>query len=291
MKTIFRAAVIILLVLSVSTCTERIEVDVDSTYTRLVVEASVTTDTIAHVVRLSTTSDYFHNKPAPQVSGAIVEISDGQNLFILNESDKQPGYYYSDPDFHGIPGKTYTLELRNVDIDQDGTTEQYNAVSKLNYVNPVDSIQIEYFNSFFTGYQVRVYAWDSPQEDFYAFKVYKNSILLTDTLSELIVQDDVFFNGNYTYGIPSQFLSDEKPGERVRLGDTITFELNGITEDYYHYIIEAQSQIFPQMPLFSGPPANIRSNISSGAIGFFATYSIARSTTIATEDVIGGGTK
>ena len=289
MKSIYRATVITLLVISVSTCTERIEVEVGSTFTRLVVEASVSTDTLAHMVRLSTTSDYFHNKQAPAVTGAIVVISDGLNMYVFNESQSQPGYYYSDPDFHGIPDNTYTLEIRNVDIDRDGNPEQYKASSRMNPVNPLDSIQIEYLSSFFSGYQVRVYAWDSPRKDFYAFKVHKNGILLTDTLSELIVQDDEFFNGNYTYGIPSQFLSDEKPDEHVRLGDTITFELNGITEEYYHYIIEAQSQIFPQIPLFSGPPANIRSNISNNAIGFFVAYSISRSSTVATEDVIGGG--
>ena len=288
MKSIYKAAVSILLTLSLLNCTERIEVELDSTYTRLVVEASITTDTLAHLVRLSTSSDYFNNHPAPPVSGADVEISDGLNISVFTESDLQPGYYYSDPDFHGIPGNTYTLHIHNVDIDQDGSTEQYMASSKMNPVNPIDSIQLEYLSSFFSGYQVRVYAWDPPRVNFYAFKVYKNGILLTDTLSELIVQNDEFFNGNYTYGIPSQFLRDDKPDEKVRLGDTITFELNGITEEYYHYIIEVQSQIFPQTPLFSGPPANIRSNISNDAIGFFEAYSIARSSTIALEDVIGG---
>jgi len=72
-------------------------------------------------------------------------------------------------------------------------------------------------------------------------------------------------------------------------GDTITFEINGITEDYYNYIVEAQSQVFPQTPLFSGPPANIRTNIDNGAIGFFAVYSVKFSSTIATADVVNGG--
>jgi hypothetical protein len=289
MKKRNKAPILILLtVFLLPKCTERIEVEVDSTFTRLVVEASISTDTLSHLVRLSTTSDYFYNQPAPPVRGASVEISDGENIFIFTESDVQPGYYYSDSEVHGIPGKTYTLNIGNVDIDQNGISEQYTAVSKLNYLNPVDSIQIEYFNSFISGYQIRIFAWDSPYEDYYAFKVYKNGILLTDTLSELIVQDDEFFNGNYTYGIPAQFLSDNKPDERVRLGDTITFELNGISEDYFHYVIEAQSQIFSQTPLFSGPPANISTNISQGAMGFFVAYSIHRSSIIATIDVILG---
>jgi hypothetical protein len=279
------------LLLAFAACTERIDVEVDTSFTRLVVEGAVTTDTLSHIIRLSTTSDYFNNQTAPAVSGAVVEISDGESFYLFEESDTEPGYYYSDPGFHGIPGKTYRLEIRNADIDSDGAMEVYTASSKLNPANPVDSIKLEYFNTFITGYNVNIYAWDPPRVDFYAFKVLKNGKLLTDTLSELIVQNDEFFNGKYTNGITSQFLFDEKPDEKVSLGDTITFELNGITEEYFLYVIEAQSQIFPQTPLFSGPPANIRSNISGDAIGFFTAYSVQRSSTIATGDVIGGGRK
>ncbi len=289
MNNLLKLSLLFVLMLSLWNCTERIEVELDSTYARLVVEASVNTDTAVQSVRLSTTSNYFYNQPAPSVSGAVVEISDGQNAYGFTESETRPGFYYSSPDFYGVPGLTYTLEIRNVDIDGDGTTETYTAHSKMNPVNPIDSIRLEYLNSLFSGYQVRVYAWDSPQKDFYSFKVYRNGILLTDTLTELIVQDDELFNGNYTYGIPAQFLSDDKPDEHVYSGDTVTFEINGITEEYYHYVLEAQSQIFPQTPLFSGPAANIRSNISNGALGFFVAYSVSRCSTIATEDIIEGG--
>lgn len=275
--------------LSLWNCTERIELELDSTFVRLVVEGYVTTDTMAHWVKLSKTRDYFYNQAAPSVSGADVHIDDGHTVHVLRESDTLPGWYSTSHDYFGIPGRTYTLNISNVDVNEDGKPEEYSAASMMNPVNPIDSIKLEYFDTFFTGYQVKVWAWDSPDPDWYAFKVWKNGILLTDTLTEMIVQDDQFFNGNYTHGIPSQFLSDDKPEEVVVVGDTITFEINGITEDYYNYINEAQSQVFPQTPLFSGPPANIRSNIDNDAIGFFAAYSVEYSSTIATADIVNGG--
>lgn len=283
--------VFFLLALSTSLwqCTERIEIELDSTFTRLVVEGNVTSDTMQHWVRLSETSDYFYNQVAPAVTGARVTIDDGFTVQQLEESSTKPGWYHTRPDYFGIPGRTYTLSIENVDIDKDGKNEDYSATSKMNPVNPIDSIRIEWFDTFFEGYQVRVWAWDSPEPDWYAFKVRKNGVLLTDTLYEMIVQSDEFFNGNYTYGIPSQFLSADKPDEVVEVGDTITFEINGITEEYYNYVIEAQSQVFPQTPLFSGPPANIRTNLDHGAIGFFAAYSVRYSSTIATKDVVHGG--
>lgn len=287
-KTIL--AIAFFLVISLWNCTERIEVNVDSSYTRLVVEGYVTTDTAAHWVRLSTTSDYFYNQPAPSVRGAIVSIDDGDQVHFLAESDTIAGMYYTSVDFHGIPGKTYTLNIRNVDIDGDGTTEDYSASSPLNPVNHLDSITLKYFNAFgFTGYEVQLYAWDPPSRDWYSFKLHKNGVLITDTLYELLVENDEFFNGNYTHGITAQFLINDKPEEVVEVGDTITFEINGITEEYYNYIIEVQSQIYTQSPLFSGPPANIRTNLDNDAIGFFTAYSVNYASTIASADVVDGG--
>jgi len=268
-------------------CTERINVEVDSGFARLVVEGYVTTDTVPHWVRLSTTSDYFYNQKAPAVRAANVSIVDGERLYTLTESDTEPGTYYTSANFHGIPGRTYTLNIDGVDIDGDGTTEEYSASSMLNPVNPIDSIKLRQFNAFGQkGYEVQVYAWDSPQTDWYAFKVIRNRKLLTDTLYEMIVQNDEFFNGNYTNGITSQFLSLDKPDEILEVGDTVTFEINGITEDYYNYVIEAQSQIFSQTPLFSGPPANIRTNMDNGAIGFFTAYALHRSSVLATSEIV-----
>ena len=284
------SALLILLALSLWCCTERIEVNLDSSYTRLVVEGYVTTDTAVHWIMLSTTRDYFYNQPAPRVSGASVTIDDGERMISLTESDALPGRYCTADDFYGIPGRTYSLNIRDVDIDGDGVPEEYSASSELHPVNPVDSITLRYFSHFgATGYEVQVYAWDSPKRDWYSFKVRKNGVLLTDTLYELFVQNDDFFNGNYTFGITSQFLSNDKPDEVVEIGDTVTFEINGITEDYYNYILEAQSQIFPQMPLFSGPPANIRTNLDNGAIGYFTAYSVNYSSTVATAEVVDGG--
>ena len=140
MKILLNTGLLFMLFTLFFSCTETIEVEVDSSFIRLVVEASVTTDTMVHAVRLSTTSDYFNNKPSPAVTGALVSISDGQSTWIFVESSTEAGHYYSSPDFYAVPGNTYSLEISNVDIDMDGISEQYSANSKLNPVNPVDSL-------------------------------------------------------------------------------------------------------------------------------------------------------
>jgi len=85
-------------------CSERIDIELDTTYTRLVVEGHITSDTMAHWVRLTKSSDYYgENAPQP-ASNAIVTMNDGIEIISLNESDTLPGYYQTSEDFFGIPG-------------------------------------------------------------------------------------------------------------------------------------------------------------------------------------------
>ena len=279
---ILNLLIITLYLIASNSCTEKIDIELESTFTRLVVYGEITTDTAIHTVRLTKTTDYYYNQPAPEVSDALVSITDGSAIYLLKENPDQPGIYETEHDFHGIPGKVYSLLIENVDIDLDGENEVYTASTSLPFLNPLDSITLKYTKtSFFSGWEVQVYAWDPIEtRDFYAFKVYKNGILQTDTLTELIIQSDDFFNGNFTNGITSQFLNDAKPDEKALPGDTITFEINSITQEFFTFVIQTQSEVFPSTPLFSGPPANIKSNISNGALGFFHAYSLDRKSAI-----------
>jgi hypothetical protein len=266
-------------------CTEEVEIELDSTYARLVVFGSITTDTLAHEIELKKSADYFFNQPAEKISDAIVELSFADTSFQLNEHPEKPGIYHTQPDFFGVPGETYHLTVNGVDIDEDGSAETYEASSFLPPVNPIDSITLMYTaNSFFAGWEIQVWTYDPAGiENFYIFKARINGVLVTDTLTEYVIQNDEFFDGNYTYGITSQFLMES--GDQVlEPGDVVTFEANGITEEYYTFLFEAQTEAFGQNPLFSGPPANVKSNISNDALGFFTAYSVSRSSKVVPED-------
>jgi hypothetical protein len=268
-------------------CTERINVNVDDSFTRIVIEGSVNTDTCVQRIKITQTSNYFFNEPSPRIKNATVTISDGSKTFTLKESKIEAGIYETEPTFFGIIGKTYTLNVSDVDIDKDGKTEKYSAISTIPpVIGAIDSINVvykDYGNPSWRGYQILVYAWDPPSTDFYCFKAYRNGHLVTDTISEWAISDDVIYNGNYTNGIEAQFLRDIKPDEKIEVGDTVTFELNAITEDYFKFIYEVQTETQGQNPLFSGPPSNIRSNISNGGLGYFTAYSTVRKTRIVTQ--------
>jgi hypothetical protein len=276
---------ILFTIILLGSCTERIDIDLDSSYTRLVVEGSISTDTLAHKVRLSKSSDYFSNTPAEGISGATVWFTaDNNDSIPLIESDSLSGSYFTANNIYGIPGKSYQLHII---LPQaiNNQTSYTSSVEKIPFMNPIDSISLQYQPDWGDkGYwEIKVWAWDPETIDYYMFKAHLNHVLVTDTLYEVFITDDIFFNGRYTNGITSQYYDLSKDDEQVKVGDTATFELNSITREYFDFFREVQEEIFGHNPMFSGPPANVRGNITGGAMGYFSAYSISRCSRIITE--------
>jgi hypothetical protein len=267
----------ILLLAPLYSCTERIDISLDDSAVRLVVEGSLTTDTMSHKVLLSTTSGYFYNQPPQPVSGATVTISDGEN--ILNLSEFTAGVYQTAPSVHGVEGKTYTLNIKlNKKI---GGFSDYTASSKLYQVAKLDSINLLYHPDWSSSgiWEVRCFVQDPPSADYYRFLISRNDTMITDTLDEWFVTDDRFFNGDYVNGLTAGYLDQGIKEQRLLPGDSMLVEMNNTGEGYANFLLECQSEIIGSYPLFTGPPANIKGNINNGAIGFFATYSASRAIT------------
>ena len=184
----------ILLLAPLHSCTERIEISLDDSAVRLVVEGSLTTDTMSHKILLSSTSGYFYNQPPQPVSGATVTVSDGENILDLTEIT--PGLYQTAPSVHGIEGKTYTLNIKL--NKQIGGFSDYTASSKLYPVAKLDSINLLYHPDWSSDgiWEVKCFVQDPPSADFYRFLISRNDTMITDTLDEWFVTDDRFFNGN-----------------------------------------------------------------------------------------------
>jgi hypothetical protein len=275
MKNLTRFLITVFLSNMIISCTERIDIELDESSVRLVVEGEVTTDTMAHKVVLTKTTSYFYDQESPPVTGASVSITAGERNILLYE--KESGVYYTDSTFYGMVGLTYTLNI-TLASPVGGHTE-YSSSSYMNNAVRIDSSNLvfhpEWSDSGF--YEVQCYLKDPPTDDYYRFLIYRNDKILSDTLDEWFVTDDRFFNGSYVYGATVAFLDQGSENEKLEAGDEITLELNCLGRDYAGFLWEAQSELMGSNPLFSGPPANVKGNISNGAIGFFAAYTTSRS--------------
>jgi hypothetical protein len=206
----------------------------------------------------------------------------------LSENPDIPGVYETMPGVYGVPGKTYVLNIANVDIDEDGTFESYTASSDLKEINPIDSIRVvkQKYTQRQTGWLINMFARDIGGKSFYCLKAYKNNVLVTDSLKEYGISNNIGFEGDYYPGIPVYYFDKDKPGQEVFAGDTITLELDGITEEYFNFLNASIAESRPKDPLFSGPSANVSTNIfpKDKAAGFFKAYSIKKKSTIYNGD-------
>jgi len=258
-------------------CTEKINIDLGSTYTRLVVEGVITPQEGEQFIRLTKTTDYYSGQKPPTVSGAEVTVDNGNFIIPFVEDTNNLGNYFAPKDFVGVPGITYKLSVK-LSESINGSSDYYAEEKMPQLANSIDSIVIEY-NPNFEGWMVRLYAWDPPTTDFYMFRGMRNGKLINDTISKVNISDDRLYNGNYTAGAVVLVLR----GKYLNVGDNFTLILSNITEEYANFILELQDEIRPNDPMFSGPPANVSSNVNNDAAGYFAAFPSAYSSTIVKE--------
>jgi len=274
-------ALFILAIILASSCTERIEVQLDTTYTRLVVDGNIETDTGIYQVRLTKSADYFANVPAGRVVNATVTLTDGENTFPLHETEPGiSGIYETDAGFAGVAGETYTLQI---DMEQEISGNQSaRATCFLPHVTTLDSISTEFYADWGKEgfWAIKLWAREPGDEvNYYLFNFYRNGILMTDTITEKVVSDDQFYNGSYMKGVDVVYVNNEDTWQTFRPGDTIVLQMSGITKEYYDFINQVDMAGF-NIPFFSGPPANVEGNISNGGIGFFAAFSNSYAMTV-----------
>ncbi|MFH1296457.1 MAG: DUF4249 domain-containing protein [Bacteroidota bacterium] len=271
----------ILLSLIAGACTERIDLKLDETYTRLVVDGGISNDTTSYQISLSKTANYFYNEPTPRVVNAIVGLTDGTIHYPLHETEPgKSGLYKTDPAFSGSIGKTYTLSIELEQPIDNQTT--FTSSCRMMKVARLDSIQVTFQPDWGPQgfWEIKLFAQEPGDEvNYYMFHYYRNDTLMTDSIWKVFISDDKYFNGNYINGITAVYINNENLWETLHPGDKVTLQMSGITREYYDFIYQVQLSGF-NIPFFTGPPANVQGNISNGGIGFFTAFSNSWGSTV-----------
>lgn len=284
MNTKYINILLVLIISVISSCTERIELDLDDTYARLVVDGQITNAKTKHWVKLRRSGNALNTIPSEHVSNAVITISDGSQVFELIENPNKPGLYETGDSVQGIPGKVYVLSIKNVDIDNNQVPETYSASCALKLLNPIDTITLVPYNMGHNkGNIINMYGQEiGGGRNFYMLKAYKNNVLVTDSVYEITFSDNLGFEGKYYDGYSVYFLSNEKEDEKINKGDTITLELSIINKEYFEFLNAFIAEYYPKVPIFSGPSANVPTNIEPAdkAVGFFTAHMSVTKTTI-----------
>lgn len=262
--------IILMIILSLSSCQEKIEWELEmENELRLVVDAKITNERKAHEVKLSLPVYEINGESRP-VSGAEVYILRGDQRYDLAEDSLRPGVYLTDPDVQGVVGKLYILYIKVNDYE-------FWAGAKMEAVTPIRyprsykvSDDPELYELYFTGSDAPSFMklemdWsdipgyeDLPDEDNHAVVFGYNFSILTVDANEMFASnhDQVRF----------------PPGTHV----IITKE--SLSEGYQEYLRGMLSETTWNGGMFDVKPGDPFTNLSAGAIGYFAATTVVRDT-------------
>ncbi len=253
----------------VQACTEKIAMDLEVMPTTPVVSGIVSNE--EQWVRLSTTSGYL-NGEGTAISGADVTVADGERVYAFRELPEEKGLYRPIQRIMVHPNREYKLNVQ-ADFVGDGIKQEYTASSTVAPTPMLDSITMQVMRSFDDLFWfIQINYQDVPHENSYLCRVFVNDMLDVG-LTSYNIYDNRYGYGDY---IEHKLIAVlyERPfsDEKVQIGDRVKVSFSGIAKDYFSFLYSAQNETGGRNPIFSGPPANVKGNISNGALGIFTAY-------------------
>ncbi|WP_424494304.1 DUF4249 domain-containing protein [Salinimicrobium sp. GXAS 041] len=242
MKSFKNGILAFLLLLSAASCEEVVEVDLEESEPRLVIEASLVWNEVdlqtPLYVKLSTTAPYF-DEEIPPVENAVVSIHDGfGNKYFFSEIE--PGLYRNDG-FLPNTDATYELEVAY-------NEEVYFATASFITSPEIEEIEQDN-NGGFTGDEIEIRAYFTDpvgKGDHYLFRFYNEDLSFQ-------IYDDELIDGNRSFA----FFSNED----LESGDEVILELQGISKQFYEYLFLLRSQAGTGGGPFQTQPTLVRGNI------------------------------
>jgi hypothetical protein len=277
MKNIF---FVLLFAIVFVSCDRPIHLNLNESQSRVIIEGQVTNRAGYQYVKLSRSVDFYQTGALPKITNATVSVKDSDGnevVFIHNPNNKADsiGYYLPQTPFLGVIGKDYHLR-----VDVDG--EIYEADDHLYPVTSVDSLAYRIdddekddpktYNKF---YEVLIYAKEPhPSKDYYLFKFYRNDSLKLYNDTDIYYTDDEAL-GESINGISTPIF--------YAPGDKATIEAYSLSRTGYVFYDDLQKLLNNDGGMFNQPPANSRTNLSNGALGFFQASAINSASIVVEE--------
>ena len=255
-------------------CEEPYTIEQQQVDTSVVIEGLVTDEIKQHLIKISTTADFYAVGTTPTVSNAEVQVEDNEgNLFQYNEDPDRPGHYLSER-FSGVEGRNYrlTVTIQDQQYVAEETLYRVTSIDSLSYF--LDEDEREYLQDNDDNseryYQVQFYTKEPPEtEDYYLFKFYRDDALINGNGEDVYYSDDEFLQEN---------IEGVSFNEWYRLGEVARMEMYSITREAYLFYSDVDLTLNNDGGLFSPLPTNPRTNLSNGAMGYFQVSAMVTDT-------------
>jgi len=275
MKTYFNYIVLII-ILTLTSCTDVIDVEVPIEEPRLVIEASINWEkgTVGNsqTIKLSMSTPYFDSNGNIPVLDASVKITNDNDGSVFIFTDNSDGNYSTDS-FVPVVNNNYTLEVIN-----EGET----FIAKETLTPVVDILEVyQSTDKFFQDVLEVNFDFLDPEdeENYYYIKFQEQA----DLLPTLLDFKDEFVNGNLITIFNEREEDEDINQEEYAPGDIVEIEFYGISKNYYDYIKILINQSESGGP-FETTPVALRGNCTnptnpeSFAYGYFRITQVSKAT-------------
>jgi hypothetical protein len=240
----------ILGVISFTSCEDVIDLELDNTDPRVVIEAITDMNTSSIEVDVSLTTDFFDESVPNVVTDASVTLINEAGDQTIIPVNAEGSYSLSPIDI--VSGEKYTLE---VVVDGETYTAETFAPFQVDIFAIDTLLEPPFFeggNPFFQCF----YSWqDTPNEENH----YQLRTFINDTLSgPLAIYDDDGLDGQL-FIRPLMAL--------VEFGDTVRFQLLSIDKETYDYFVEFNAAV--SQGFNSTTPFNPQGNFDNDGLGYF----------------------
>jgi len=248
-----------------ASCTEIIDVDINSMQNQIVVEANIGLNEQASV-RLSRTVKIDNAGAMPKVGAAKIKLTDSDgNSEILTETS-WAGNYISIR-MKGKAGRTYKIE---VVTDNSTITSLSTIPNKV----AIDSFKVS--RSIYPGggpsispsipadfYEIKLkYTDPAYEKNYYHMLLYVNDIPQTGNY----IYDDRLTNGNQMESLMLIY------NPLMKAGDIIQVEMRCVDKSVYDYFSSLRSAGGPG----GSSPTNPYTNLKGGLLGYFSAHTVER---------------
>ena len=262
-----RNLTLFILLLIISSCEKQTDWELkDLPGNFVVVDGIITDEQRAHEIKLSLLVDELNKDPEP-VSGAIVIISNEDFVYQLTETPTGSGIYVTDSAFITLINKHYTLQIyyNNNFYTAKTTLIPGNSFSPLRYSkNTFDELyHIDWVANTFNTEKPAMY---EVLLDWSGVSGYQN--LNPDSCKAKL----------YYYSLPtldvSEVLAPGKQKISFPVGTIITERRFSLSPEHAAFFRALLLEANWQGGLFDSERANLPTNLSQGALGFFGACSV-----------------
>lgn len=261
--------------LTLISCQETIVLELEDSEPQVVFEGLITNSDL-NFVKISKSRGFYESGDSEKVTDATVVISaNGEENVFVHNPDNDPlfnGVYLPPAGFTPSIGTTYQMSaiVEGVEYTAEETLLPVTSIDSLTIrLNEYELLDPEEEGRF---YEVFFYAKE-PQDriDHYLFKVYRDGVIVKDSNEDIYISEDKFLGED---------IDDLAVAGYYAIGDTVRVEMYSLTRESYVFYADVLNLINSDGGMFSPPPANPRSNISNGGLGYFQTSALDTETII-----------